>query len=658
MTLTRSLPGHAGSARAVRFTRNETEQTMTFSLLLVLLVAAAADHVVFDKREQLHERVLLEWKLSGAKDQRRADFRITATGAGWIGLGVSPNGGMPGSDITMAWLDAEDGKARVTDRHAVAKALPAIDADQTQLDVHHLTKTAAGALQLQFSRPVAGCGPDDRTLEGTARIIWALGDQPAADAEPSGHTLRGTRSIVLERADLGANTIGTLPGVETLDVRFQNTTTSGGRTRYWWRGFQVPADLVDTTVHIVGFEPIIDGELDVAHHMLMHFCPFADEVVDAALSYVGSHVDARAQMLFGACRSAPLVATWAVGGHGVQFPPEFGLPLGGHPSRRFLFLDLHLDVADERTHVTNIGFRLFFVRQKRPNDAAFLALGVLSSPTSLIVPPRTTASQRSGTCFADCLTAGLPAGGINVHATFLHMHTTGTAIRTRHILASGTEAPPLGEDDAYDFDLQDIRVFDDKRKLSRGDQLVTTCTYDTSKRAGPTVGGENTSDEMCLNFLLVWPAPAVTACQSGTAAEAFLQLFLSGAFGAVAPPAIDMTNPDPSANVRAITAFLSNTVKDWSKFDAAWAQLESGPAPAFQPLCLAPTGTPGGTPVPGMPLTLLTPTTSRTAIKLAPRQPKCGAPLLNTSTVGSTHADAATTIAVSLACLAAALLAI
>jgi dopamine beta-monooxygenase len=586
---------------------------MTMLMLLCAVLAAAAD---FAHREQLHERVLLEWTLRGAGAERRVEFRVTGKDAGWIGLGVSPNGGMPGSDITMAWLDAQGGQARVTDRHADAKALPKIDADQSQLELIGLNKTASG-LQLHFSRPVTGCGPDDRALDGTSRIIWALGEQPAAGAEPSVHTLRGARSIVLDRADSGeGQPLRDMRGVEMLEVRHQNATTSGERTRYWWRGFRVPSDLVDNTVHIVGFEPIIDGEEDVAHHMLLHFCP--TELSDEALQFVGEHTDPRAQAFFSPCRASNLVATWAVGGRAVVFPPEFGLPLGGIASRRTMFIDLHLDVADKRTVVTNAGFRLFFTRQRRPNDGAFVSIGIMSTPLSLMLPPRAAVSVRTSNCFADCLSAGLPSGGVNVVATFLHMHVAGTAIRTRHLLANGTEAPPLGDDEHYDFDLQETRFFDAPRKLSRGDSLITTCQFDTSKRTVPTVGGENTDDEMCLNFLLVWPAPAVVACQTGSAPESFVQLFTRGAFGAVAPPSIDMSSVvDPAKSVKVVKDFLG-TVKDWSKFNDVWQQLEDGTSAVFQPLCIAAAGAPGGMAVPGMPIALLTPPAPRAALKAAP----------------------------------------
>ena len=39
-------------------------------------------------------------------------FQITAETTGWVGLGISPNGGMTGADIIMAWV-ANDGTTNI-----------------------------------------------------------------------------------------------------------------------------------------------------------------------------------------------------------------------------------------------------------------------------------------------------------------------------------------------------------------------------------------------------------------------------------------------------------------------------------------------------------------------------------------------------------------
>ena len=41
--------------------------------------------------------------------------------------------------------------------------------------------------------------------------------------------------------------------------------------------------------------------------------------------------------------------------------------------------------------------------------------------------------------------------------------------------------------------------------FSKGDELVTTCWYDTRKKSNATVGGFTFEDEMCLNYIHYYP---------------------------------------------------------------------------------------------------------------------------------------------------------
>ncbi len=50
-------------------------------------------------------RFTLFWKF----DAENITFEVRANTSGWVGLGFSPNGGMPGSDIVTGWV--QDGEA-------------------------------------------------------------------------------------------------------------------------------------------------------------------------------------------------------------------------------------------------------------------------------------------------------------------------------------------------------------------------------------------------------------------------------------------------------------------------------------------------------------------------------------------------------------------
>lgn len=50
------------------------------------------------------------WKVSGFSDSDEIIFEIHARTLGWIGFGLSPNGGMPGADIVIGGLDDQSGQ--------------------------------------------------------------------------------------------------------------------------------------------------------------------------------------------------------------------------------------------------------------------------------------------------------------------------------------------------------------------------------------------------------------------------------------------------------------------------------------------------------------------------------------------------------------------
>ncbi|KAK3586446.1 hypothetical protein CHS0354_001828 [Potamilus streckersoni] len=94
-----------------------------------------------------------------------------------------------------------------------------------------------------------------------------------------------------------------------------------------------------------------------------------------------------------------------------------------------------------------------------------------------------------------------------------HAHLLGRAITTRHF-RNGTELPPIAVDPNYDFDFQEARLLRTERSVQRGDSLMVECTYDSTARTTPTLGGLTTRDEMCLSFVMYYPKIPLTNCLS------------------------------------------------------------------------------------------------------------------------------------------------
>jgi hypothetical protein len=81
--------------------------------------------------------------------------------SGWVGFGLSPNGGMDGSDVIVGWITA-DGKVDFSDRHIVGKSvIRDVKQDWKLLNYGE----SNGYTIFKFTRPIVLCDPNDRTIE-------------------------------------------------------------------------------------------------------------------------------------------------------------------------------------------------------------------------------------------------------------------------------------------------------------------------------------------------------------------------------------------------------------------------------------------------------------------------------------------------------------
>jgi hypothetical protein len=84
------------------------------------------------------------------------------------------------------------------------------------------------------------------------------------------------------------------------------------------------------------------------------------------------------------------------------------------------------------------------------------------------------------------------------------MHKTGAHMRST-IMRGGT-TPELLLD--HDFSFNDQRQYDTPRILNQGDTIKTECMYDNQTGASIAFG-ESTSQEMCYDFIVAYPARAL-----------------------------------------------------------------------------------------------------------------------------------------------------
>jgi hypothetical protein len=189
---------------------------------------------------------------------------------------------------------------------------------------------------------------------------------------------------------------------------------------------------------------------------------------------------------------------WAPGGGNTIFPDDIGSQI----TTPYVTLQIHYNTTTGGDDAS--GMEYCTTTQPRKNIAKCVTLGT----DNISIPPGATNATATGTC------TGLPTGSSPVYVivTSPHMHLLGSGFTTQ-VVGTGDLLSniPLG---SWSFEQQrHYRV--DRYQLNPGQQLVTTCHY--SNASGRTVGfGPATTDEMCYDFLFVYPASgSKTECGNG-----------------------------------------------------------------------------------------------------------------------------------------------
>ncbi|BFZ05906.1 hypothetical protein BsWGS_08945 [Bradybaena similaris] len=458
----------------------------------------------FTYHDVLEENYELYWEFNDT----HIVFETHVKTHGYVGFGISPNGGMAGSDIVIGWV--KDGKAYFKDRYANGNSVPDVDASQ---DWFLLSAAEIGEYTvLKMVRKLDTCDPVDRAiLVGTTRVIYSYSSvDPTSDANVPYHgsVNRGAKSLLLldpPSDDKDAKTPS--ENVITVDFLSRNYSVPGRGTTYHDYTYKL-MDLGQKH-HVIKFEPIIQkGHEKLVHHMVLYYCnrPLNDSLVGLSFETENSP-----EGVHGVCEDTMIA--WAVGGSPYDFPPHVGLSLGAPQDPVYFRLETHYNNPDMRTDfVDNSGIRLHLTTDLRQHDAGVVMLG-LNPDKYHIVPAHEGSFLSRGYCQADCIGETIGDQEVHVFAAFLHAHLLGKKIRARHF-RNGVELPPLSEDNNYDFDFQQTRDVSPEVTIRKGDSVINECEYDSSARSDATYGGLSTQNEMCLAFLYYYPKTRLANCLS------------------------------------------------------------------------------------------------------------------------------------------------
>jgi len=465
--------------------------SILFSVLLLLFTYCKGDcdtasfkagDRTFARCATLLPQYDIYWNVNG--DNVIIALNLRGNKGGWLGFGVSVNGGMKGADIATFSYSA--GEYVLEDRYATEYAEPAVD-DLQNLELLDFilddTQTT-----VVYSRAIKSCDVDQDVpiLSGGTQVIFAFG----STSRPSYHgtSNRGTKTLYFFREPTVPQMPDDAQVVEILSPLYEIPSKD---TTYTCSSHVLPSD---KKYHVIQWRPLVNSSL--IHHLVLYGCPYDVNTPDPY-----------------ECGMAPYTCTvlqlaWSVGQSGDDWLDQFALPIGAG-FLEYVVLQVHYNNPDMVSGVHDqSGFALTYTSQLRPFDLGTFALSY--NIGLMAIPPYQEAYPFLMECAAECTEKHIPKDGINMVYWFPHMHQIGHQIWVE-LIRDGKELLEIHRDDHYDFNKQ--QTYPVNVTLFPGDRLRMHCTFDSTARTSVTVGGESSREEMCVGIVQYYPLiPNFTRC--------------------------------------------------------------------------------------------------------------------------------------------------
>ncbi|XP_078393553.1 DBH-like monooxygenase protein 2 homolog, partial [Cetorhinus maximus] len=434
---------------------------------------------------ELAEGFHLSWEVD--VDSRRVTFLVLARTLGWVGVGLTPTGGMDKADVVIGWV--KDGQAYFHDRHGVGNNVPVID-DSQDYQLMGLVENETHT-EMRFRRPFRTCDPQDLDItDDTLRVIFACGisDPTSLTEVPYHGAAAGIKSArLLNYARISApqpNNSSSISLTTNLTIPEDSTFYSCQIGRLPNLGRKHHVYMVETSVPQTS-RPFV-------HHILLFLCP--GTFTSAAISGPQACY-ARSVQMFYFARCTEVLAGWAVGGQDLIYPDDAGFPLGGADDPVYYMLQIHYDNPQELTGVRDhSGFKLHLTSDLREYDIGILWTGI-QIQSFLAIPPKTPSFKTYGYCDTSPLTRveGQSYPDMKILGSILHTHLAGSEVRVLQF-RDGKQVGILAQDKSYDFNLQETRMLKEPVDVRRG--------------------GLATTAEMCLAFHFYYPKNDLVSCLS------------------------------------------------------------------------------------------------------------------------------------------------
>ncbi|GKY93756.1 hypothetical protein MPSEU_000342700 [Mayamaea pseudoterrestris] len=435
----------------------------------------------------------VHWTISD--DNTTLNLAVAVEASGWVGFGLSENGGMTGSDMMIY----EAAKPNIVlDAYVTQDRYPQIDdcQDWTFVDATVEDNT----MIVEVSRKLfTGDTQDLAILDDTSsgfpvhRIISAWGDSESFSyhgMDRARGTIRWFGGSVTEVERFEAimepyksNKIVVMADnypIKPIDTEYAHICVSGDDLR------DQGVDL-DTGVTMIGIEPY------VTNSHVHHFTAYA--------SLTENNGDT-------GCNGTDyisMVYLWAPGEPPNAFPDFLGMPIGGNSGFRSFRIEFHYDNPQlEEGILDSSGITYYYSTEPREQTMGIMQIGdPIVALDGTLIPDGTT--SYSFNCPASCTKSVLDEP-VTVIREYLHLHKSGASSYSQHFRDGNMIRSSKAE--YYDFAQQGAQaILQEPYEVLPGDAFKVGCYYENEPGTNRTFG-LGSSNEMCISFLYYYPAKA------------------------------------------------------------------------------------------------------------------------------------------------------
>ena len=229
------------------------------------------------------------------------------------------------------------------------------------------------------------------------------------------------------------------PGVQSIDLRFNNTLVPSDDTTYYCQQLVVPDE---EEYHVIAWEPIIDN-YEMLHHLIVFACDAAaEEKLEKRPYNSPEHCD------MGPSECPDNAFLWGFGQGPRCFSDDQGYPMGKNFFRRIL-LQLHYNNPMMKSGLyDSSGIRLYYTQRNREYDNAMFGIGQID----IAVPPGKVSKVIARTFLNDDCSHEVfqPYPRYYMSALLFHMHQTGVHGKLQIEKANGDIITILDDDVVYD----------------------------------------------------------------------------------------------------------------------------------------------------------------------------------------------------------------